>query len=147
MKKFVFSLESVLRYKQQLLDVLKNEMARLESDLHEIEKNILQIENEFTDMNGNLATELKTGLTAQNFAAYKSYLHFLNKKAEKLNSDKSGILQKISSKKQEIISMNSDISGLERLKDKHWDEYLKQNRKEQELFIEEFVGRSHCTTG
>lgn len=147
MKKFVFSLESVLRYKRQLLGVLKNEMARLEADLHEVEKNITKIENQFSDMNGNLLTELKTGLTAQNFAAYKAYLHYLNKQVEKLNTEKSSILQNISSKKQEIISMNSDISGLERLKDKHWDEYSKQSRKEQELFIEEFVGRSHCTAG
>lgn len=145
MKKFVFSLESVLRYKHQLLGVLKNEMARLEADLHQTENNISKIEDEFADMNGSLLSELKTGLTAQNFAAYKSYLHYLNKQEEKLNSDKLSILQKISSKKQEIISMNSDISGLERLKDKHWDEYLRQNRKEQELLIEEFVGRKRCT--
>ena len=145
MKKFAFSLESVLRYKRQLLGVLKNEMSHLEADLHEAENQIAKTESKFSEINCSLLSELKTGLTAQNFTAYKGYLHYLNKDLEKLNSDKLINSNKIASKKQEIISMNSDISGLERLKDKHWDEYLKQNRKEQELFIEEFIGRSHCT--
>ena len=144
MKKFVFSLESVLRYKRQLLGVLKNEMARLEADLHEIENRIAKAENEFDVINGRLHSALRGGLTAQDFASYKAYLHYLNKNIEKLNTEKSAVLLKISSKKQEIISMNSDISGLERLRDKHWDEYSKQSRKEQELFIEEFIGRAKC---
>ncbi len=40
--------------------------------------------------------------------------------------------------------MNSGISGLERLRDKQYGEYMAQDRKEQEKFIEEFVGRKNA---
>ena len=40
MKKFIFSLEKVLSYKRQILDLLKSELSRLEVRQNEIQKKI-----------------------------------------------------------------------------------------------------------
>lgn len=147
MKKFVFSLENILRYKRQLLDVLKSEMSNLQMDIKEIESQIQKLESEFGSLNQSLVSKLQDGLTAQNFAVYKKYMYEINEQIKLLGVKRENLLIQIVSKKQEIINMNSDISGLERLKDKQLQEYLKQSRKEQELSIEEFVSRARCPVG
>lgn len=47
MKKFVFSLEKVLRYKKQTLDFLKNELAQLRMKQNDLEVQIADLNHQF----------------------------------------------------------------------------------------------------
>lgn len=147
MKKFVFTLQKVLDYKQQILEVLKNEMAVLEAKLREMETHIEEIRQESRQTDGELCEKLEDGINPDGVALYKRYLIELNRRAILLEVQKADLLRAVSAKRQEIIGMNSDISGLERLKDKQLAEYLSLSRKEQELMIEEFVSRARCSVG
>lgn len=147
MKKFKFSLEKVLGYKKQLLEGLKNEMARLQMECRELEDKIAEIAREFSETNETLKIRLTEGLELRDLEIYKRYFSALNRKTNLLEAQKQEYLLAISAKQEEIVTMNSDISGLEKLRDKQLAEYLAQSRKEQELMIEEFVGRARCSAG
>ena len=144
MKKFVFSLEKVLRYKRQILGMHKNELARLQAAHTELEEEITGLEREFGSLNQDLAGKLKAGMDPGNMAVYKVYLAKLNSRVRVLFEQKQELLKQIQAKQKEIVRMNSGISGLERLRDKQYGEYMAQDRKEQEKFIEEFVGRKNA---
>lgn len=147
MKKFVFSLEKVLGYKQQILDLLKNELSRLQMERNKIEQQIEERNCEFDNTNHSLIVKMQNVMAPHDIAVYKSYLSDLNRRILELQAEKQKAVEAVEAKQKEIVQMNSDISGLERLKDKQLEAYLSQERKAQETFIEEFVGRANVQAG
>ncbi|HEX3037483.1 MAG TPA: flagellar FliJ family protein [Oscillospiraceae bacterium] len=143
MKKFVFSLEKVLSFKGQMLDVKKNELANLQMQLRQVEQKIENLNNEFALNNQKMVLEMQNGLTPKDIEIYKIYFNSVNQNLKKLAVEKMQLLNLIEQKKQEIIELNSEISGLERLKEKQLDLYFKATRKAEELAIEEFVSQGH----
>lgn len=139
MKKFYFSLEKVLDFKLQTLDVLKNELASLQFQLHTMDLQIEKMNQEFSDLNLQLQTEMQEGLSLNDIAVYKIYLDTLNNKILKIKNLRKQLYERILKKEQEVLSAKSSISGLEKLKDKQWGEYIHAEQKEQETAIEEFV--------
>jgi flagellar FliJ protein len=142
MKKFVFSLEKVLGYKQQLLGMLKNELSALQAHRLEIIGQIEQANQEFDNTNQTLIVKMKEGMTRREIASYKNFLAAVNRRIVSLTENLRAVEQQITAKQQEIIQMNSDISGLERIKEHQLTAYRYQAQKEQELLIEEFVSHT-----
>ena len=142
MKRFVFSLEKVLDFKQQTLDIKKNELALLQMKLIEVEKQIEELNCKFSQSNAKMVEEMQQGLTPNDILIYKAYFTSINDKIKKLLSVKKQMAEVIAQKKQDILSINSEISGLEKLKDKQWTQYLKNRQKGEELAIDEFVSQA-----
>lgn len=147
MKKFIFSLEKVLSYKRQILGLLKSELSRLQVQQNEIQRKIEDTNHEFKVTSQKLTDEMRDGLSSHTIAVYKGYLDKLNRKVLSLLKERQKLSDAITAKQREIVQMNSDISGLERLKDKQFGEYSVQERKEQETFIEEFVSHASNRAG
>ena len=142
MKKFVFSLEKVLSFKQQTLDIKKNELALLQMKLMDLEKEIDALNDQFTVTNRRMVEELQKGLNTSDMLIYKTYFNTLNQKILKLIDQKKQLLDIIAQKKTDIIAVNSEISGLEKLRDKQLTEYIKQVQKNEELAMDEYVGQT-----
>lgn len=143
MKKFIFSLEKVLDYKQQMLNVLKSEFAGLQMRLREMNKQIEKLNDQFSVLNLQMQTEMQEGLSAKDIAVYKTYLNTLNARTQKLIKTRIQLQDEIARKEQEVLAAKSEISGLEKLKDKQWKEYSYLAQKMQEQAIEEFVSHVH----
>lgn len=142
MKKFLFSLEKVLDFKQQTLDVKKNELAALQAQLREVENEIESLNQAFAASNQKMVEEMKTGLSALEIGNYKFYFDAINIRIKKCLDHKYRLEESIAEKKVGILEINSEISGLEKLKEKQLREYLKALQKHEELAIEEFVSQS-----
>ncbi|HEX2985411.1 MAG TPA: flagellar export protein FliJ [Caproiciproducens sp.] len=142
MKKFSFSLEKVLDFKQQALEVKKNELSVLQMKLQDIESEIEDLNRRFVESNRQMAEKMRTGLNTSEILVYKTYFDTLNRGIEKLKQEKARMEQIISDKKAEIVAANSEISGLEKLKEKQLAEYRKNVQKAEEQAIEEFVSQA-----
>lgn len=142
MKKFVFSLDKVLNFKAQTLDIKNNEMLKMQVELKEVEQKIYNLNNDFAETNQRMILDLQSGLAPMDMAAYKLYLNEINNKIRNYNMLKANLLNLIDKKMAIIIELKTDISGLEHLKEKQFGEYFRLNQKEQEINLEEFVSRS-----
>lgn len=142
MKKFTFSLEKVLDYKQQTLDAKKSELAALQARLREAENQIEQLNGEFAASNRKMVEEMKNGLSVLEIGNYKFYFHAIDLKIKQCLEYKFRLESQIAEKKAAVIEINSEISGLEKLKDKQLQEYRKTVQKYEEQSIEEFVSQS-----
>ncbi|MDD4571257.1 MAG: hypothetical protein PHN47_02035 [Clostridia bacterium] len=142
MKKFVFSLDKVLNFKAQTLDIKNNEMLKMQVELKEVEQKIYNLNNDFAETNQRMILDLQSGLAPMDMAAYKLYLNEINNKIRNYNMLKANLLSLIDKKMAIIIELKTDISGLEHLKEKQFGEYFRLNQKEQEINLEEFVSRS-----
>ena len=147
MKKFTFSLEKVLSFKQQILNVKLNELALFQLQLSELEKEIDDLNNKFIDTNRKMVEEMQIGLNSNDISIYKTYFNTLNQKIQKYIEDKRQLLEVIAQKRADIVLANSEISGLEKLRDKQLDEYLKNKQKSDELAMDEYVNQVRSSAG
>ena len=141
MNKFVFSLQKVLDYKQQILDTKINELAVFQKKLLEIENEMEILDSKFKQTNQEMAVEMQAGLTRNEIQVYKLYLSSLNDKTQVLEKRQKQAAEMIAQKKQEVVAIKSEISGMEKLKEKQAREYSCLERKQQELALEEFISQ------
>ncbi len=142
MKKFAFSLERVLGYKRQVLDLLKNELSGLQAQVLGLERQIESKNREFDSTDRFLIDSMRRGTTPQNVAAYKRYLGELNRRVLALQKEKQEAERAVAEKQEEIVRMNGEISALEHLRERQFADYCAQERKEQETQVEEFVSHA-----
>lgn len=146
MKKFAFSLEKVLNYKSQLLDILKNELSLLQHELSEIEDSIRQEQARYRKKNDELVEKMNGGTHPGEISSYKIYLGNVNEKIKALQHKKELQEMKIARKQVEIVNMNVEIGSLEKLKEHQFEQYKHQVAKQEELAINEFIGNSMAAT-
>lgn len=139
MKKFTFTLEKVLSVKNQLHEVKRNELMQLQIKLNEILDSIDANQREFDRYNSDVNQIMRGGTNSASIESYKNYFNFLNDREKQLKCEQEKVEHSIENKQQEIIEIKTEISGLEKLKEKQLAEYNKALQKQQELEIEEFL--------
>lgn len=139
MKKFTFTLEKVLSVKNQLHEVKRNELMQLQLQLNNILDAIDDNQREFDKYNSDVNQIMQGGTNSSSIESYKNYFNFLNNREKQLKFEQQHAERMIADKQQEIIEIKTEISGLEKLKEKQLAEYNKALQKQQELEIEEFL--------
>lgn len=139
MKKFTFTLEKVLSVKNQLHEVKRNELMQLQLQLNNILDAIDDNQREFDKYNSDVNQIMQGGTNSSSIESYKNYFNFLNNREKQLKLEQQHAERMIADKQQEIIEIKTEISGLEKLKEKQLAEYNKALQKQQELEIEEFL--------
>lgn len=139
MKKFKFSLDSVLSYKQQVLDALQGEHAVILLQVREQEEVLDAVKNEYRDYNDEYCRRKTEGLTITDAIMYQNGLRVLEKDIERETEKLAGLRKKEDDKRNEVIEAKKETSSLEKLKDKKLEVYQKAVQKSEETFIEEFV--------
>ena len=139
MKKFYFSLGTVLSYKEQILDSLKNEHAQLLQKVIHQERLIEELKQRSKEI---VAQMNEANATGQNISLIRNISLYLGSLEERIREEKERLIlyrQAESKKKSEMILAKQEHASLEKLKEKKWEQYQAQVQKKEEQFIEEFV--------
>ncbi len=147
MKKFSFSLQKVLEIKKQILESYKAELSSLNNDLNIINEDISSLKIHLTEIDNEFTNKSSVSISVGELAYYKMLMNSILKQIENKEEEKQNLLKKIEAKRQEIISMNMEISSLDKLKEKEFEKYNKVFMKNEEIFIEEFVSNKSITKG
>ena len=139
MKKFCYSLESVYRFKQNVLDKKKEELAKKEQDVQK-QKNLLEeLNDELHYYEAEFERIKKEGCSIENMMIYVRGLERMEKRIKKEENELTRLMVIAEEKKKEVIKAHMDTNTFEKLKEKRLEEYRVQGRKAEESFIEEFV--------
>ncbi len=139
MKKFYFPLHTVLNYKQQVLDNLRNEQAQIISDIVKAEKRIDDLQSQDRSWAAELHEKRQRGMTVLEMGTYEKYLHNLRIR-EKLEKEALAQLEeRKEEKRKQVVAAKTETASIELLKDKKLAQYEYQVQKSEEIFIEEFV--------
>ncbi len=139
MKKFEFSLQKLLDFRQQELDRQKNALAMLQADLKRIEEARELLIKKVAEQSEQLERIFTLGATANDIAMRKRYIVTLQQEIhvkEQLEIQKK---QEIEKQLGVVVEATKDVRTLEKLEEKQLDEYKAASQKENEQFIEEFV--------
>ena len=139
MKKFVFSLKAVKGYKEKLLENIKMEYAAILHDISKQEKRIAEMEETERLVNMELNDKNSKGIAPHELMNYSRYIKVLQFNIKQEYEKLRKLHETEEKKRDELIDMKKETASFEMLEEKRLGEYNYLARKEQEIFIEEFV--------
>lgn len=142
MKKFRFSLDSVLDYRQQVLDGLQNEYAQAMEKVHLQEARKAAAEERYRQLNQRFREEAAVGISVADALGYESGLRVLEQEIARETQALEKCRRAAEEKRQQMMQAHIDTTVLERLKEKKLQEYQKDVQKSDERFIDELVSAS-----
>ncbi len=139
MKKFYFALDTVLRYKEQVLDGLKAEHARILAKVRDCERAIEELERRHQSCTEELRQNKMDGITVREIHTYENYLESLGLQIRQKKEYLEQLRKKEEAKRNEVVEAKKETSSIDKLKEKKLEAYNKEVQKEDEQFIEEYV--------
>lgn len=142
MKKFTFGLDTVLDYKNQVLSNLKLEHGKIIAELNQQEAVLENLKKQYFEYVNEFNSKKITGMTVIEAKAFEMYINQIDDQI-KFQNQKLAQIRKVEEKKrQEVIESRKESAAIEKLKEKKIEQYNKEVKKKEELFIEEFVSNS-----
>ena len=139
MKKFRFSLETVLDYKQEVLSALQTEHAAILARVHAQEDLLEEMENYYSELDAEFTERKLEGITILDAMQYEQYLRATERQIEEAVEILERLRAEAEAKRLEVVEAKKDTSSIEKLREKKLDSYNKAVQKSEELIIEEFV--------
>ncbi len=139
MKKFFFTLDTVLSYKEQVLDSLKGEHARILAKVRECERAIEELEELHKNCTIEFRKNQMNGIKISEIHTYENYLESLGLKILQKKETLARLKIQEEAKRNEVVEAKKETSSIDKLKERKREEYNKAVQKEEEQSIEEFV--------
>lgn len=147
MKRFQYSLETVLDYKTQVLDNLKKEHAVMLKNVNDKKEEIRQLNGELKEYEGSFDETKSAGASIEDYLLYDMCIDRMQAQIRR-EKERLVVLKKREEKKKgEVIDAKVDTSKFEKLKERRLQEYRVAEQKEEETFIEEFVMHNMLVEG
>lgn len=140
MKKFKFSLDSVLSYKQQILDSLQAEHGVILMQVREKETELARRWTDYRAFNEEFQEKVANGLPVTDVLVYQSTLRAMEREMQKATAQLEELKKREEAKRAEVVEAKKESSSIEKLKERKLEAYYKEEAKSEERFIEEFVG-------
>lgn len=144
MKKFYFALDTVLKYKEQVLENLQGEHAQIIAERVECERGIEALEQEQQDCIEELEKKKLRGFSITDMQTYDRFLTSLRRKIEREQERLKEILIREERKREEVVEARKETASITKLKEKKQAQYDKEVQKADEQFIDEFVSNKRA---
>ena len=147
MKKFKFSLDSVLSYKQQVLESLQGEHAVILAQVREQEGVLERTWQDYRDCDAEYRQRKAEGITITDAMVYQNGLRVLERDIQRETDRLEELKKQEEAKRQEVVDAKIDTSSIEKLREKKLDLYNKEVAKGEEVLIDEFVSSARARAG
>lgn len=139
MKKFQFTLQKLMDFRQQELDRQKNTLSALQADLQRIYAEKEQLIKQVEEFSAELETVCRQGAQAFEISVRKRYIVTLQQEIHAKDASAARKQEEINKQLGVVVEATKDVRTLEKLEEKQLEDYKVAANKENEQFIEEFV--------
>ena len=139
MKKFKFALDTVLAYKQQVLDALQGEHAEILARVRAQEELLDGLWVQYRAYNDEYQQRAREGLPLTDALMYQNGLRAAELEIQRETQRLERLRVQAEKKREEVVEAKKETSSIEKLREKRLDAYHKAEAKSEEAFIEEFV--------
>lgn len=139
MRKFKYKMETLLKLKENLEKQLKIEFINIKNYLTEEKEKLNKLNQRYYKYESLLIKSLKNELNITDINSHKNSLVFINKKIneqKELINELEEDLEKII---KNLIQIIKEKKVLEKLKDKEYEKYKIELRKEEDKEIDDFI--------
>lgn len=139
MKRFQFSLETVLDYKQQVLSSLQTEHAKILAQLRAQEEVLHSLEQQYRLTDVEFSEQKIEGISMGTAQSYERYFRAMERKIQEELRQLELLKRQEEDKRSQVVAAKQDTSSLEKLREKKLDSYNKAVQKGEEAMIDEMV--------
>lgn len=144
MKKFKFSLDTVLAYKQQALDAAKAEHGAILARVREQEQVVAREEQCYREYNLEYRQRKEEGLTIGEAAVYQNGLRAQEMRIQREIDRLEALKKQEEEKRAQMIEAKKESASLEKLREQKLDAYNKAVQKSEEAMIDELISRNRA---
>lgn len=142
MKKFQFSLQKLMDFREQELDRQKNILSILQGELRTIEETTEELRRKVYAQSAELEQVCTEGAPAYEVSVRKRYIVTLQQEIHLKEAQAVQKKAEIDAQLGVVVEATKDVKTLEKLEEKQLEEYKALELKENEQFIEEFVSNA-----
>ena len=139
MKKFQFTLQKLMDFRQQELDRQKNTLSALQAELQRIYQEKEELIRRVEESSQDLEIICRQGAQAVEVSVRKRYIVSLQQEIHAHDASAAMKQQEINKQLGVVVEATKDVRTLEKLEEKQLEDYRAAANKENEQFIEEFV--------
>ena len=139
MKKFQFTLQKLMDFRQQELDRQKNTLSALQAELQRIYQEKEELIRRVEESSQDLEIICRQGAQAFEVSVRKRYIVSLQQEIHAHDASAAMKQQEINKQLGVVVEATKDVRTLEKLEEKQLEDYRAAANKENEQFIEEFV--------
>ena len=139
MKKFQFSLETVLDYKQQVLTTLQTEHGAILADIRAQEQLIEELEAAYRHLDHEFTRRKLTGISIVDAMKYEQYLRSSERQIQEAYQHLAKLHRQEEAKREQVVEAKKETSSIEKLREKKLEGYNKAVQKSEEAMIDELV--------
>ena len=139
MKKFRFSLETVMEYKQQVLDSLQAEHGAILAKVRRQEELIEELEAAYRHLAQEFNRRKLEGISILDAMKYEQYLRSMERQIQEETERLEELRAQEEAKREQVVEAKKDTSAIEKLREKKLESYNKAVQKSEEAMIDELV--------
>ena len=139
MKKFVFTLQKILAYREQILEKEKNTLSQINMEVKLAEKKIYELKMLLEKEEKEFKQQALLGIDCKEISAYSFKHRSGEKKAEELTKALERLKEKAQNQTLVVVDASKEVKKLEKLKEKQKEEYIYEEQKAQAEEIGEQV--------
>lgn len=147
MKKFQFTLQKLMDFREQELDRQKNTLSALRGELVKIEEATAELRRKVYSESEELERVCTSGAQAYEISMRKRYIVTLQQEIHLKEQQAIEKQAEIEKQLGIVVEATKDVKTLEKLEEKQLEEYKALETKENEQFIEEFVSGAAIRNG
>lgn len=144
MKKFHFSLERMLHYKQTILDREKDALSALHADRARLEQSIEDCERRMLEIDMDYKAKALTGVNMLETRSVNFQIDNCRSLIAQRERELVALNAQIEEQTQVVLGLTNEIRGLEKLREKQQAEYDYEVRKQEEEAINEIVSSKYA---
>ena len=142
MKRFEFSLQKLLNFKEQLLKREKDTLAAYRAKQRQLFEERERLQGKLEQSNEEFVLSSNRGMQPMQVVLAKGYLLSLSDQIRTLDQQIARMEQQIQNQLHKVVEASREVTSLEKLEEKQREEYQSAFKKAEELFISEFVSNS-----
>lgn len=144
MKKFRFGLDSVLSYRQQVLEGRQNEYGKAMRRVQEQRTRLEAVQQRYRETNQQFREEAAAGISIADAMGFETGLRALEREIAREAKALRDLEAEAERRRIQMLQAHQDAAMLEKLKEKKQEDYRKAEQKQDELFIDELVSAARA---
>jgi flagellar FliJ protein len=141
MKKFEFSLQTLLNLRESVVKEQKNQLQIIQAKLHNLRQDLYRIQEQKLQAVASFQRECEEGITTSRMQEYHAYFKAMEKRIEEQKKAIKEMEKKEEHQTQLVIHALKQKKILESLREKHYQEYLLEEQAEEQKRLDELASQ------
>ena len=139
MKKFRFSLQSVLDFRKHLEKMAQMDVAKARKNLMDSEQRLKELNQDYDDTSFEFDGEMSKGISSERFHFFTDYLSSVTSQIEREEQRKITLSDILREKQHVLRDKTIERKTIEQLKEKHKNEYYDNMMKDMQKEVDDMV--------